>query len=139
MPEARRFDFSSAAGARAGEASLLPWLPVTLARRSLSVRADGLLDTGATVNVLPWRLGVELGAIWEDCRTTVSLAGNLNHLEARILTLDAAAGPFAPARLAFAWTRAVDVPLVLGQVNFFMEFDVCFHRSRRFFEVKPKP
>jgi len=139
VPEAQRFDFSSAPGARGGEASLLPWAPITLARTGLSVRANGLPDTGATVNVLPWRLGVQLGAVWEDCRTTVSLAGNLSHLEARILILDAAVGQFAPVRLAFAWTRAEDVPRVLGQVNFFMEFDVCFHRSRRFFEVKPRP
>ena len=112
---------------------------MVLARQGLAVRANGLLDTGATVNVLPWRLGVEIGASWEDCRTTVSLAGNLSHLEARILILDVAVGQFAPRRLAFAWTRAEDVPLVLGQINFFMEFDVCFHRSRRFFEVRPKP
>ena len=70
------------------------------------------------MNVLPWRLGVQLGAVWEDCRTTVSLAGNISHLEARILIQDAAVGQFAPVRLAFAWTRAEDVRLVLGQVNF---------------------
>jgi len=28
--------------------------------------------------------------------------------------------------------------LILGQTNFFLEFDVCFYRSKQEFEVKPK-
>jgi hypothetical protein len=28
--------------------------------------------------------------------------------------------------------------MILGQVNFFMEFDLCFFRSQAAFEVKPK-
>jgi hypothetical protein len=45
---------------------------------------------------------------------------------------------FPPVRLAFAWTQARDVPLILGQANFFLEFDVCFFRSRMMFEIAPK-
>jgi hypothetical protein len=30
------------------------------------------------------------------------------------------------------------VAMILGQVNFFMEFDVCFFRSQAAFEVTPK-
>jgi hypothetical protein len=41
-------------------------------------------------------------------------------------------------QLVFAWTKAVQVPLILGQVNFFMEFDVCFYRSQLYFAVSPK-
>ena len=28
--------------------------------------------------------------------------------------------------------------MILGQVNFFMEFDVCFFRSQAAFEINPK-
>jgi hypothetical protein len=28
--------------------------------------------------------------------------------------------------------------LILGQTNFFMEFDVCFYRSHLEFEIRPK-
>jgi hypothetical protein len=45
---------------------------------------------------------------------------------------------FKPVQLVFAWTRATNVPLLLGQVNFFMEFDVCFYCSQLSFEVSPK-
>jgi hypothetical protein len=47
-------------------------------------------------------------------------------------------GDFDAVKLAFAWTQAEYVPLLLEQTNFFMEFDVCFFRSRLMFEVKVK-
>jgi hypothetical protein len=65
------------------------------------------------------------------------LTGNLAAQEARALVVEARVAEFAPARLVFAWTRAESVPLLLGQMNFFEEYDVCFHRARRQFEVEP--
>jgi len=46
--------------------------------------------------------------------------------------------PLLAVRLAFAWTQTDNVPTLLGQVNFFLEFDACFFRSREEFEVQPK-
>jgi hypothetical protein len=88
--------------------------------------------------VLPYAIGLELGAVWEDCTVPVTLTGNLAQQEARALVVSAVVGHFPPVRLAFAWTRAANVPVLLGQVNFFMEFDVCFYRSQPAFEVRPK-
>jgi hypothetical protein len=96
------------------------------------------MDTGAAVNVLPYRIGLRLGAVWERQPTPVQLTGNLSQHEARVLIVSAAVGEFPPVRLAFAWTRADNIPLILGQVNFFLEFDVCFFRSQNVFDVKPK-
>jgi hypothetical protein len=42
-----------------------------------------------------------------------------------------------PARLVFAWTRADNIPVILGQINFFLTFDVCFFRGESIFEVRP--
>ena len=89
------------------------------------------------MNVLPFGLGIRLGAVWETQTTRVTLAGNLAAQEARALLLQARVGDFASVPLVFAWTRAENVPLLLGQVNFFEEFDVCFHRARRQFEIEP--
>jgi len=100
--------------------------------------ASGLLDTGATVNVMPYQMGIELGADWQQQATPVRLTGNLANLPAKALLVDVTVGSFAPVRLAFAWTQAEQVPLILGQVNFFMEFDVCFFRTKGFFEVASK-
>jgi hypothetical protein len=41
------------------ESDSLPWLPVVLRVGTRAVEAVGLVDSGATVNVLPFELGVE--------------------------------------------------------------------------------
>lgn len=111
-------------------------LPVTLVgARSASVL--GLLDTGAAVNVLPYSVGVNLGLSWDQQTTSVQLSGNMAVAEARAVLVSAAVAGFAPVRLAFAWARIDNVPVILGQINFFLEFDVCFFRARQLFEVRP--
>ena len=98
----------------------------------------GLLDTGSTVNVLTYPLGLQLGFVWEQQLTQVHLTGSLARLPARGVIVSGQVASFPPVELAFAWTQATDVPMILGQVNFFMEFDVCFFRSQAAFEVNPK-
>jgi len=121
-----------------GGASLLPYLPISLAFGEQTLSVSGLLDTAASVNVLPYEVGLQLGAVWEEQTTAVQLTGNLARQEARVLVVTGTVAKFAPVRLAFAWSRNTEVPVILGQVNFFLEFDVCFFRSRPLFEVKPK-
>ena len=79
------------------------------------------------MNVLPYSVGTELGYVWERQTTALSLTGNLAQYEARVVLVQAVVGQFEQAQLMFAWTQATNVPLILGQVNFFMEFDVCFY------------
>lgn len=121
-----------------GNASLSPMLPLTLIGGQ-QVTTSGLVDSGAAVNVLPYALGVQLGYAWAQETRPVELSGNLASVEARVVVLSAVVGTFPPVRLAFAWAHTDAVPVILGQVNFFLEFDVCFFRSRGVFEVKPKP
>ena len=116
----------------------MPYLPLTLAHQGRTKQVWGLLDTGSTICVLPYLVGLELGAVWQEQTIPLRLKGNLADLTARVLLLTAQIGEFAPIQLAFAWTLAEDVPVTLGQTNFFMEFDACFYRSRREFELKVK-
>jgi hypothetical protein len=97
-----------------------------------------LLDTGAMVNVLPYEIGLELGFVWSQQKVPLDLAGNLGQQEAHAVVVQAVVGQFEPVQLVFAWTKGTGIPLLLGQVNFFIEFDVCFHRSQLNFEVNPK-
>ncbi len=113
-------------------------MPFVLSQGDRRVQATGLLDTGAAVNVLPYPTGEQLGFVWEEQKTPLVLSGNLSRLPARGVLVSAAVAHFAPVRLVFAWTQAHDVPLLLGQTNFFLEFDACFFRARSEFEVKPK-
>ena len=137
MADFLRYPFVAADSAL-GEASLRPHLPLTLFHQEQSIEAAGLLDTGAMVNVLPYQLGIDLGAVWEQQTNALRLTGNLAQNEARVLIVSAQVDQFTPVRLAFAWTQAENVPLLLGQVNFFMEFNVCFYRSQLAFEISPK-
>jgi hypothetical protein len=98
----------------------------------------GLLDSGSAVNVLPYPIGIQLGAIWEEQTTSIPLVGSLGRFETRALVVMASHPRITdqPVRLVFAWTQADDVPVILGQMNFFLEFEVCFYRSQNAFEVR---
>ena len=121
-----------------GMVDRMPYLPLKLSLTGQSLNTEGLLDTGASVNVLPYELGLQLGLIWENETLSVLLAGNLALFEARAVVVDAQISSFPTIDLAFAWTQAPNVPLILGQANFFFEFDVCFFRARSEFEIRPK-
>ena len=127
MPSTVEFSFS--------DDEALPKIPITLSHAGFSVSADALLDTGSTVNLLPYDNGLQLGAIWEEQTVRLPLAGNLARVEARGLFVHVQIGNLEPVRLAFAWAKVSQVPLILGQTNFFREFDVYFQRSRRTIEI----
>jgi hypothetical protein len=137
MRNGQQFNFTEGFDAF-GVPDALPQLPLCLTYRGSSVEVSALLDTGASVNVLPYSVGAELGAVWEEQTTSVILAGNLATVEARGLLVSARIGNFEPVRLVFAWSGSNDVPLLLGRMNFFLEFDVCFYRSKLMFEVCPR-
>lgn len=132
-----RFPYLTA-GQSQNELESLPRLSLTLRYGQRQITEAGLVDSGATVNVLPYRLGIRLGAEWDDPKATLRLAGNLGNFPAMPLVVIAEVGDFASVKLAFVWNRAEKVSLILGQMNFFMEFDVCFFRSKSAFEVSPK-
>ncbi|RME43918.1 MAG: hypothetical protein D6791_14380 [Chloroflexi bacterium] len=115
----------------------LPRLPLLLRYDDRQIELVGLVDSGATVNVLPYDAGLQLGAVWDDRMATIRLAGSLGNQPAMPLFVMAHVGEYAPVRLAFAWVQSNNVPLILGQTNFFQEFEVCFYRSALEFEVKP--
>ncbi|MCM0588954.1 MAG: retroviral-like aspartic protease [Gloeotrichia echinulata DVL01] len=137
MLNAQRFPFIEGRDVF-GDIDAVPCLPLTLIYRNSVVEVAGLLDTGASINVLPYSIGIQLGAVWEEMNTSVQLAGNLAPVEAKGLVVSAQIGAFAPVRLVFAWSFTDDVPLLLGRMNFFLEFDVCFYRSQIAFELRPK-
>jgi len=121
--------------------SLMPRLSLVLNYGSRVVEVVGLLDTGAAVNILPYGVGLALGADWESQKFSVPLVSSLGRYEALGLAVFASQpniNPDHPVRLVFAWTRAEDAPVLFGQFNFFMEFDVCFYRSQSIFDIKLK-
>ncbi|MBD2607147.1 hypothetical protein H6G81_22100 [Scytonema hofmannii FACHB-248] len=137
MVDKVRFGFTEV-NSELGALSTFPYLPLTLTYQNHSLNVSGLLDTGSSVNVLPYEIGLRLGAVWERQTLSVPLGGNLSRFEARALVAIATVEQFPTVELAFAWTRDRNAPLVLGQMNFFLEFNVCFYRADLAFEVSPK-
>jgi hypothetical protein len=137
MVDQVRFAFTEV-DAKLGALSTLPYLPLILTYQNRSLNVSGLLDTGSSVNVLPYELGLRLGAVWERQRLSIPLGGNLARYEARALVVAASVERFPSVELAFAWTQDRNAPLILGHMNFFLAFDVCFYRSELAFEISPK-
>ncbi|MEG4226711.1 hypothetical protein QUA44_12690 [Microcoleus sp. N9_A2] len=61
-----------------------------------------MVDSGATVNVLPCELGLQLGGVWEDRKAIIQLAGNLGNQPAMPFSAIARIGEFPPTELVFA-------------------------------------
>lgn len=118
------------------ESDSLPWLPLVLRVGTRTVEAVGLVDSGATVNVLPFELGMQRGAVWDDRKAVLHLSGSLGSQPAVPVFAMAEMDGLPATRLAFAWTKQSGVPFILAQTNFFMEFDVCFFRSNMEFESR---
>ena len=137
MLESSRFPFIERSNTP-GVSSNMPYLPLTLTHKNRSLEVMALLDTGASVNVLPYEIGLQLGAVWEEQKVPIQLTGNLANLQARGLILSATIAEFSPVLLAFAWTESREAPVILGHMNFFAEFDVCFYRADLAFEVRPR-
>jgi len=120
--------------------ALMPRLSLTLYLNTNSLEVNGLLDTGSAMNMIPYSVGIALGAVWEEQTVSVPLVGVLGRYEARGLGLLASHPQLTPKnriRLVFAWTKTDDVPVIFCQTNFFAEFDMCFYRSQGFFEIYP--
>ena len=113
-------------------------VPLLLQNEDKQSTVLGVVDSGSTLNILPYSVEIELGAIWNPTRATLRLSGNLGGLLAYPLALTATIGEYPPARLLFAWVQNNDVPILLGQTNFFQEFEVRFYRWKMEFEVLPK-
>lgn len=120
-----------------GAAGYAPLAPVTLLLRGVVVHDHALVDSGATVNVLPYTMGLSLGGNWNAFPGSIPLSGVLGNYPAKPLILEVAVGHFTPVPMAFAWSQSPHARLILGQVNYFELFDVCFHRKRGTFEIQP--
>lgn len=133
MSNAARFPYVSR-GTSGAVSDLAPLLPIRLDRNRVSLDVVALVDSGATISVLPWSVGVRFGIDWDSLNVPCSVGGSAGGVPGKILVLY---GTVATVPLAFAWVKSDAVPIILGQTNFFLNFDVFFFRARRYFEIQP--
>lgn len=123
----------------------LPFVPLLLthphhAGSGKSCLVQALVDSGASVNVLPYDVGIQLGLVWETQTFSLPVAHWLRGAQAFGVLLTGQIDPFLPVKLAFAWTQktSADIPVILGETNFFQVFDVCLSGAQQVFEIAPK-
>lgn len=113
----------------------MPFVPVRLINKNLALDVLALVDSGASVNVLPYQVGQALGGVWDDKLADLTLTGNLSNYPSCPLILKGIIGNFKPLVLGFAWSKRDDNPVILGNINFFDQFDVSFYRKSKLFEL----
>ena len=136
QPPGQRFRYKQPS-LTSGLTQPMPYLPIGLALKQ-SVTVDALLDTGSPVSVIPHTLGLQLGGNWSSALPIGALGGALAQSQTRSFFADLTAGPYPSVWMGFAWADTDNVPIILGHVNFFQMFDVCFYGSRSEFEIRPK-
>jgi hypothetical protein len=60
-----RFKYSTTDSSQ-NEFDSLPRLPLILRNNDQAIEVVGLVDSGATVNVLPYDIGIQLGGSWDE-------------------------------------------------------------------------
>lgn len=118
---------------------MMPYFTLQLRHGAEVIAIKALVDGGATLNVLPFDAGVGLGLAWENAPVLPPVGGVLRGIATRGVKLHGTVAPYSEVALAFAWASTSAMPVLLGQVNFFAEFEVRFQRWRSTFEIVPRP
>lgn len=115
---------------------LLPWITVdimTNERLLPGVRA--VVDSGTSVNLLPHHVGLSLGLEWGS-----PIFPNIGKVRGRDcvgVKLGLGVKEFGAYVMRFAWSPDNDIPVLLGQVDFFQHFGIYFEASEQYFTLHP--
>jgi hypothetical protein len=112
---------------------LAPLLPARLSRNGVDVAVSALVDSGATISVVPFDVGARSGYSWN----AVALGGVAGGAVGKLIAVDLMFNPFGRIPQMFAGSSSNDQPVIFGRAMFFFDFDVCFHRARGYFEIQP--
>lgn len=115
-----------------------PVLPFRAERNGIIADLQGVVDSGAMVSVLPYDVGARFGVAWSSLAYSTTIGGVAGSVPAKLLPLDTTVAPFPPIPLVYAWAQSNTVPLVLGHVDFFGSFEVCFFADKGIFHVRPR-
>ena len=105
--------------------SSMPFVRLRMIGLGESIEVWALVDSGAAVNVLPFRVGQALGLRWDDFESGPELGGGVAG-ETKSLWLTASVPTMAPIQLKFCWLSNDNARVILGHDNFFDHFTVCF-------------
>ncbi len=115
----------------------MPLLEIQLSKNSNQIMVSALVDSGAALNILPFDMGLALGFVWEEQNFAIDLGGVLTGTQAFAVLVEAQVMNLQVVQLAFAWVNrpSSEIRILLGQVNFFQEFDVHFYGKEERFTI----
>jgi hypothetical protein len=113
----------------------LPFLELTLSDGQNQIVRHGLVDSGATPNLLPYSDGLALGLPWAGRQ--VKLSGTVAPIENCTVDLTVKVAHYPAFVCPFTWVRSDEHRLLLGQYGLFQLFDITFHGSRKMFQISP--
>jgi hypothetical protein len=94
-----------------------------------------LIDSGAAFSVLPFDIGARFGFSW-DAEPGLVYLGGVARSPAKVVPFTANVGSITTT-LSFAWARSNAYPVLLGNADFFFQFDVFLCRRHSYFEIQP--
>lgn len=118
----------------------MPFVDIQLTHSNRQSSVSALVDSGSALNILPLDVGLGLGLNWETQTFPLDVRGALKGIQAYAVLVRGELAPFPSLDLAFAWVSkpSSEVPAILGQVNFFQEFDVLFYGHQQAFDIIPR-
>ena len=118
----------------------MPLVDFRLFHEGTTITVSAVVDSGSALNVLPYDVGLSLNLDWDSQTYPLDLGGILTDTQAYAVLLQAKLEPFPPVNLAFAWINkaSTEIRVLLGQVNFFQEFDVHFYGHQEVFDIARK-
>lgn len=90
--------------------SMMPIIPLRLEHGVSEINTEALIDSGASVNVMPYQIGLD----WNACPVGTSLAGNLSAKETRLVVVQAFIADLSKVKLGFVWVKSDHSRLLLG-------------------------
>jgi hypothetical protein len=97
---------------------------------------QAIVDSGTSVNLLPYKIGLALGLEWDN--PVFPNIGKVRGHDCLGVILGLGLEGFEALPLRFAWSPESNIPLLLGQVNFFQHFRICFDAEEEFFTLERK-
>jgi gag-polyprotein putative aspartyl protease len=113
---------------------VLPFLKMDIGSVGNMFSVIALVDSGASTNLLPYRIGQRLGFDWENAEPGPKISGTISS-ESRLIKTSVKIGSLDVIDLSFCWIEHDNARLLLGQNDFFMNFTVCFLTKERKFSV----
>jgi hypothetical protein len=133
-----RFDYAAPPpGALYGK----PLVTIALSHAGHEITVSALVDSGATISILPYEEGRQLGLVWKEQTIPLHLGGPLKGIPAVAVLVDGHISGLPETPLVMAWVAKTEhlIRTILGQVNFFQQFKITFEGYTNTFDICPKP